>query len=97
MDCALLTDSTVIFVEGKWTELGPSKDVLWYPGRNQVLRNLDCAAAYAQQEGLQHYFVILVVDRDLVEQDPVRQSEIEAVTLLKTVQESLPHLNEGCA
>lgn len=94
VDCTLLTDSTVVFVEGKRTEVGPSKGVLWYPGRNQVLRNLDCAAAYAQQEGLQHYFVILVVERDLVEQDPVRQGEIEAVTLPKTVQRSLPHLND---
>ena len=94
VDCALLTPSTVVFIEGKRTEMGPSKEVLWYRGRNQVLRILGCAAAYARQTDRQHYFVILVVERDLVEQDPVRQSEIEAVMLPGTVQESLPHLTD---
>jgi len=77
VDCAFLTNSAVVFVEGKWTEIGASKKVLWYDKRNQVLRNLDCAATYAEQNGLQHYFVMMVVEKDLVEQDPVRRKEIK--------------------
>lgn len=92
VDCALLTNSTVVFVEGKWTEVGASKKVLWYDKRNQVLRNLDCAASYAEQKGLQHYFVLMVVEKELVEEDPARRNEIEAVMSQKTVEGSLPHL-----
>lgn len=94
VDCALLTDSTVVFIEGKRTEVGPSREVLWYRGRNQVLRNLDCAAAYVQQTTRQHYFVILVVEKHLVGQDRVRRSEIEMVMLPKVVQASVPHLTD---
>lgn len=92
VDCALLTPSTVVFIEGKRTEIGPSKQVLWYQGRNQVLRNLDCAAAYAEIENLPNYFVMLVVDRDVVGADPLRQKEIDDVTSHETVKISLPHL-----
>lgn len=94
VDCALLTDATVVFVEGKRTEVGPSKEVLWYCRRNQVLRNLDCATAYAQQTDRQYYFVMLVVEQDLVEHDPVRQAEIESVLLPEVVWASLPHLTD---
>jgi len=94
VDCALLTPSTLVFVEGKRTELGPTRQVLWYQGRDQVFRVLDCAAAFARQTGRQHYFVMLVVEPDSVEGDPIRQSEIEAVMSPRTVQESLPHLTD---
>lgn len=94
VDCALLTPSTVVCVEGKRTEMGPSRGIVWYPCRNQVLRVLDCAAAYARQTDRPHYFAILVVERDLVEHDTKRQAEIEAVTLSETVRNSLPHLTD---
>lgn len=94
VDCALLTNSAVVFVEGKWTEIGASKKVLWYDKRNQVLRNLDCAASYAMQKGLQHYFVMMVVEKDLVEKDPVRRKEVEEVMSPKIVKGSLPHLTD---
>lgn len=93
VDCALLTPSTVIFVEGKRTEMGPSKSVTWYPHRNQVLRVLDCAVAFAQQMGRPRFFVVLVVEKGLVESDPDRQAAVEVVTSPRTVQESLPHLS----
>ncbi len=94
VDCALLTPSTAVFIEGKRTEIGPSKQVLWYQGRNQVLRNLDCAAAYAEIENLPHYFVMLVVDRDVIGADPLRQKEVDNVTMPETVEKSLPHLSD---
>lgn len=43
VDCALFTDNAVVFIEGKRTEIGPSKDVTWWVGRYQVIRNLECA------------------------------------------------------
>jgi len=92
VDCALLTPSTVVFIEGKRTEMGPSKEICWHQERNQMLRILDCAAVYAQRTDRLHYFVLLVVEKDLVEHDPDRQSEIESVMLPRTVQTSLPHL-----
>lgn len=94
VDSALLTPSTVIFVEGKRTEMGPSKSVTWYPHRNQVLRVLDCAAAFAQQTGRPRFFVVLVVEKGLVESDPDRQAAVEAVISPRTVQGSLPHLTD---
>jgi hypothetical protein len=94
VDCALLTNSTVVFIEGKWTEVGASKEVLWYDKRNQVLRNLDCAVTYAQQKGLQHYFVIMVVEKDLLDQNPARREEIEAIMSPEIIKGSLPHLTD---
>jgi hypothetical protein len=94
VDCALLTNSALVFIEGKWTEIGASKEVLWYDKRNQVLRNLDCAANYAEQNGLQHYFVILVVEKGLVEEDPVRRKEIEQIMSPEIIKGSLPHLTD---
>jgi hypothetical protein len=93
VDCALLTSSTVVFVEGKRTEIGPARQVLWHPSRNQVLRVLDCAAAFARQTDRPHYFVMLVVEKGLVEHDSDRQREIEEVVSTQTVRASLPHLN----
>jgi len=94
VDCALLTPSEAVFVEGKRTEIGPSRSVAWYPHRNQVLRVLDCAAAFAKQTGRPHFFVVLVVERGLVEDDLERQTEIEAVTWSETVRQSLSHLTD---
>jgi len=94
VDCALITESTAIFIEGKRTERGPSKEVLWYKQRNQVHRNLDCASAYAQKEGLRHYFVIAIIDRDLMKQNPIRQKEWNTLMSREVVYESLPHLND---
>ena len=95
VDCALFTDSTAIFIEGKRTEIGPSKEVLWYHQRNQIHRNLDCAAAYAQKKRLQHYFVIAIVDKDPMERDPIRQKEYDALMSPDVICRSLPHLNDG--
>ena len=93
VDCALLTDSTAIFVEGKRTEIGPSREVLWYQQRNQIYRILDCAAAYARKERLQHYFVVAIVDKALMDRDLVRRKEFNAVMSPDVICNSLPHLN----
>ncbi|MBI4322566.1 MAG: hypothetical protein HY675_29090 [Chloroflexi bacterium] len=94
VDCAITTPTTAIFVEGKRTEMGASKAVEWYPCRNQVLRNLDCASVFAEQTKRQQFFVLLVVEGKIVDQDPVRQAEIKSITSPDTIRTSLPHLND---
>jgi hypothetical protein len=61
VDCALIGEDTVIFIEGKRTEMGASKNIAWYQHRNQVLRNLDCACEYASRQQLANFYVMLVV------------------------------------
>jgi hypothetical protein len=47
IDCALLTETLVVTVEGKRTEaLSPATD--WYPRRSQLVRNLEAAKQLAK-------------------------------------------------
>lgn len=95
VDCALFTDDTVIFVEGKRTEMGPSEAIIWYPTRNQVLRNLECARTQARLHGLKHYFVILAVEGPETQTNTAvgeRMLHHGHVTDPATVEASLPHL-----
>ncbi len=94
VDCALKTSNAVIFIEGKRTEQGASKDVLWYPNRNQVLRNLDCASEYAKVNRLKYFFVMVVVEKELFEKDNLRQKELKNIVNPQTIKDSLPHLSE---
>ena len=91
VDCMLRTESTIIFIEGKRTELGPSRDITWYPGRNQVLRNLDCAAALAG-EIYTNFYVIVIIEGGLLNEQ--RKIELDNIIDPKTVNASLPHLSE---
>ena len=93
VDCALIAEDTVIFIEGKRTELGASRNIIWYQHRNQVLRNLDCAAEYADQNGLQNFYVMLVAEKRLIENDQFRQREINQILSPETINKSLPHLS----
>lgn len=93
VDCTMKTHSAVIFIEGKRTEIGASKRVLWYPYRNQVLRNLDCASEYAMNYGFKDYFVIVIVEKDLVNKTRRMQEELESIIDPKTIEMSLPHLS----
>jgi hypothetical protein len=92
VDCTLKTSSAMIFIEGKRTEMGPSKRILWYPHRNQVLRNLDCASEYAKTHGSKDYFVIVIVEKDLANSTPKRQEELQSISDPRTIEMSLPHL-----
>ena len=51
--------------------------------------------AYAQEEGLQYYFVIAIVDKNLMGQDPIRRKEWGALMSPAVIYKSLPHLNDG--
>jgi hypothetical protein len=87
VDCALFTKEMVLFVEGKRTELEPSPHVSWYRGRNQVLRNLDCARWYGKIHGLDYYALLIIEDGDAGRKK--KASEVDAP---RSVSSSLPHL-----
>ncbi|MDF2626493.1 MAG: hypothetical protein K0R39_324 [Symbiobacteriaceae bacterium] len=94
IDCALITDRMLLFVEGKRTEAGPSAGTIWAPARNQVLRNLDCARALAACKGLPHYFAMLVVeDYGDSAADLRRAKQHQQVTDPDVVAKSLPHMD----
>lgn len=88
IDCALFTDKAVIFIEGKRKERMASRDVSWYVGRNQVLRNLDCARALAASLE-RDYYVLLITNPE--------HSQMGAEALKpEVIARSLPHLNGCC-
>ena len=93
VDCALFTESTVVFIEGKRTEDGPSRQVTWWAGRNQVIRNMECALELARATSRSHAFVLLVVEEDLCGLGTDRARNIEAVTDPSVIANSLPHLD----
>ena len=92
VDCALFTQSTVVFIEGKRTEEGPSQEVTWWTGRNQVIRNLECVSEVARATGRPHAFVIVIVEEDLCEPGTQRARSIDAITDPSVIASSLPHL-----
>lgn len=50
VDCLIETEKLVLFIEGKRTEtLSCATD--WFPKRNQLARNLECARQYAARSG----------------------------------------------
>jgi hypothetical protein len=92
IDCALVTDRMVLFIEGKRTEEGPSAGTVWAPNRNQVLRNLDCARALAAHTGRPHYYCMLVVE-EYGSPDDRRAHQHQLVIDPDVVAKSLPHLS----
>lgn len=58
VDCALETPELVLLIEGKRFE-SVSDAGSWIPGRNQISRNLEVAAAYAEQ--VQKEYAVLLV------------------------------------
>ena len=65
-----------------------SRDVSWYVGRNQVLRNLDCARALAASLE-RDYYILLITNPE--------HSQMGAEALKpEVIARSLPHLNGRC-
>ena len=76
-DCCLETANLVLLIEGKRTET-LSTGIDWYPGRNQLLRNLEVTGEIASSRN----FAVLVIA-----ETPLLPPAAE------TVQRSLPHLS----
>jgi len=60
VDCCLETEKLLLFIEGKRTD-HVSKATAWYPQRNQLARNLEIAAEYAQGR---EYALLLIVEEE---------------------------------
>lgn len=56
------TDDAIVVIEGKRTELGPTRNVSWLPGRDQMLRHLDCA--WELRRNRRVFGVLIVEDQD---------------------------------
>ena len=79
MDCWLETEHLVLLVEGKRREsLSPA--TVWYPARNQLVRNLEVAG---ENVGAKNPFVLLATEKAL--------PELTSETLIA----STPHMNEA--
>lgn len=80
IDCALETDRLLVLIEGKRTEsISPS--IHWFPDRNQVIRNLECAREMARCVN-KNYAVLVCAESmtDLADEEWAK---------------SLPHLTEA--
>jgi hypothetical protein len=78
VDCYLETDKLVLFIEGKRDE-ALAGSTQWYPGRNQLVRNLEAIEAIARGRACG---VLLVSERPIVEPSH------------EMLARSLPHLSE---
>jgi len=96
VDCTLITSEVVVFIEGKRTELGPSKNILWYPHRNQILRNLECAFEFIKNTN-KKFFVLLITKKidEYDKNDAKRKEQIEKTIDPETIKNSFPHLTEN--
>jgi hypothetical protein len=89
VDCCLITDKVVILVEGKRTEK-VSGNVLWYPQRNQLWRNVE--AAQRPAEG-RDFGVIVGVE---FEADGKREMESGLRALRRAARTSLSRRKASC-
>lgn len=83
------TDDAIVVIEGKRTEPRPTRKVTWLPGRDQMLRHLDCAW---DLRGDRRVFGFMIVegDADGVVPNQWRNACAEAVTA-DALERSLPH------
>jgi hypothetical protein len=81
IDCGLITDKCVLFIEGKRTEtISPS--TLWFEQRSQLWRNVEVAREFA---GAKQFGVVLALES---EQEGVAALDASAQSLVP----SYPHL-----
>jgi len=83
IDCCLVTDSSVLFMEGKRTET-VSPSTRWFLRRSQIWRNVEAAQQFAR--GKQSGVILAVED---AEAGRAALAEADAA-----LQGSYPHLNE---
>jgi hypothetical protein len=82
VDCCLVTDRCVVFIEGKRTDV-LSDSTLWYVGRSQLWRNVEAARELAAGK---EFGVVLAV-----EEGDQGQTAVELAD--RTLSDSYPHLS----
>lgn len=75
VDCYLETESLILLIEGKRSEK-IARSTMWYPERNQIIRNLEAAEEYSNGRE----FAVLVISENQLK--PISEEEINS---------SLPH------
>lgn len=80
VDCYLETDELILLIEGKRTEKVSDK-TLWFAARDQLVRNLEVAAAEAARAG-KNFAVLLCAEEHLNVNE-------------QTIEQSLPHFSRG--
>lgn len=89
VDCAILTENTTLFIEGKRTEPKLTNRVSWDPYRSQVFRNLDAARGHRQGTG--NFYALLIVQQNST-------AEKDAIAMdagYKVAVPSWPHLTDA--
>lgn len=81
VDCYLETENLVLLIEGKRTE-HLSSATMWYPERNQIIRNLEVAREVATSKD-KEYGVMLIAE------------EMISFDLEKEAKAGLPHLDKA--
>jgi hypothetical protein len=81
IDCCLVTDATVVFVEGKRTET-VSPATRWFQGRSQLWRNVEVAQQFAHGKP---FGVILAVEEEVDGKAAIHEADA-------TLNDSYPHL-----
>ena len=86
-DCYLETYHLILVIEGKRKEK-TSKDISWYPERNQLIRNLEVVSEQAKAKRKEYAVMVCAETEDI----GINNLEVEA-------EKGMPHLNpsEQCA
>lgn len=62
VDCMLETEKFLLLIEGKRTE-PISSSTVWFPKRNQIVRNLECAKEIAEQKHKEYSVLICAEEK----------------------------------
>lgn len=88
-DVLIYTPSTIIVIEGKRTEVGPTKSTTWMSNRHQMLRHIDAAW---EIRGNRKVFGFFIVEGESGGEIPIKWEKAARNTVSQaTVNGSLPH------
>jgi hypothetical protein len=83
IDCTLVTENCVIFLEGKRTE-AISASTRWFTRRSQLWRNVEAARDFAAGK---HFAVVLAVENSAEGEDALKKAD-------RSMAGSYPHLDD---
>lgn len=93
-DVFIETDDFIVVIEGKRTEAAPTRHTRWMPGRDQMLRHMDCAFEIADGKPVYGMYIVEGAqdgDPDTREPAPVWMEAARSTLSDEVLQASLPH------
>lgn len=92
-DVYLETEKTIVVIEGKRTETGPTTHTTWMAGRHQMLRNIDAAWEIRGRRNVYGFFIVNGEDdnADSTEVPALWQDASNATWSDEAIASSLPH------